>query len=576
MNAYSYLKHYKKEMILGPIFKMLEVVFELIIPFIMAYIIDVGISYATINNDYSRIYIPALLIFGLAVLGLCSTLVCQYFASIASQGYGTKLRNAIYEKITHLSSKEIDQIGKGNLVTLITSDVNRLQVSVAMMIRLVLRAPTLVIGSLICAFIIDYKIGFVFLGVVILVSIILLFVIRFSSKKILEVQKRTDEIVTITNDSLNGIRVSRAFNNQDYEIKKYKDKTNKYFDDMKRVMLINALTNPLTFLVINVAIVLVVYFSMDQIVLYGELTTGDLTSLISYLNQMFVALVVVSNLVVIFTKAFSSKKRVEELLNKESSIINDPKVEKLEITKGDEIIKFKDVSFKYNADENDVVSNINFSIKKGQTIGIIGGTGSGKTTLIKLMERFCDATSGEIIYKGHNIKDYDLNELHNEISLVSQKAVLFKGTIKSNLLMGKKDANENEMRDALKDACAIEFVKKYQDGLEHEVVEKGLNFSGGQRQRLSIARSLIKDSEILVLDDSTSALDYLTEKELRNNLSKKEDVTKIIIAQRVSSLINADQIIVMYHGNIDGIGKHDELLKTSKIYKEIFDSQAGN
>lgn len=575
MNAYSYIKHYKKQMILGPAFKMLEVVFELLIPFLMAYIIDEGIDFATVNGDYSKIYIPALMIFGLAVLGLCSTIVCQRLASVASQGYGTKLREAIYQKVCHLSSKELDQFGKGNLVTLITSDVNRLQVSVAMMIRLVLRAPTLVIGSLVCSFIIDYKIVFIFLGVVILVSIILAFVIILSSKKILEVQKRTDEIVTITNDSLNGIRVSRAFNNQEYETKKYQDKTDSYYKDMKKVMFLNALTNPLTFLVINIAIVLVIYFSKDAIVLEGSLTTGDLTSLISYLNQMFVALVVVSNLVVIFTKAFSSKKRVEELLNKESSIINAPKVGKTNIAIGDELIRFNDVSFKYAEDENEVVSNINFSINKGETIGIIGGTGSGKTTLIKLIERFFDATKGEVVYKGHNIKDYDLDELHKEISLVNQKAVLFKGTIKSNLLMGNKNATEEEMWAALKEACAYDFVKKYDDGLDHEVVEKGMNFSGGQRQRISIARSLVRNSEIVILDDSTSALDYLTEKELRNNLSNKKDTTKIIIAQRVSSLINADKIIVMYHGNVDGVGKHDELLKTSKIYKEIYDSQLG-
>lgn len=576
MNAYYYLKHYKKEMILGPIFKMLEVLFELIIPFIMAYIIDVGISYATSNNDYSKIYIPALLIFGLSILGFLSTLVCQYFASVASQGYGTELRNALYKKVCNLSNKEIDQIGKGNLVTLITSDVNRLQVSVAMMVRLVLRAPALVLGSLICAFIIDYQIAFIFLAVVVLISIILFFVIWFSSKKNIEVQKRTDEIVTITNDSLNGIRVSRAFNNQNYEISKYKNKTKKYFDDMKIVMLLNALTNPLTFLVINVAIVLIVYFSSSQIVLEGTLTTGDLTSLISYLNQMFAALVVVSNLVVIFTKAFSSKKRVEDLLNKDSSIINDPKFHKIEIDQNEDLITFKNAAFKYNEDENEVVSDLNFTIKKGQTIGIIGGTGSGKTTIIKLIERFFDVTNGEIIYKGHNIKEYDLKELRNEISLVNQKAVLFKGTIKSNLLMGKNEATEEEMWNALKEACAYEFVKKYHDGLEHEVNEKGLNFSGGQRQRLSIARSLLKNAEVLILDDSTSALDYLTEKELRDNLNKKEEVTKIIIAQRVSSLMNADQIIVMHHGKIAGIGNHETLLKTSTIYKEIYDSQVGN
>ena len=575
INAYSYIRYFKKEFILGPTFKMLEVAFELIMPFLMSYAIDVGIEAAQNYGNYNQIIIPGLLIFLLAVLGLCSTLVCQHYASIASQGYGTKLRDALYSKIMNMSLRNVELIGKGNLNTVLSNDVNRLQVSVAMMIRLVLRAPTIVIGSLICAFIIDWHSALIFLGVVILISLILFFILKVSSKKVITTQKKVDKIVTLTNDSLNGIRVIKAFNNEKHEVNKFKEKTEDYYKEMKTVSFINALTNPLTFLIINVAIVLVVYFSSNEIISESGLTTGELTSLIQYLNQCFVALIAVSNLVIIFTRAFASKKRVEELLNLNEDLENNGTFADLFIENGQNLFEFKDVSFKYNEGENNVVKDLNFTIKKGERVGIIGGTGSGKTTLIKLIERFFDRSEGEILYKGHDIKDYDLNSLHHEISLVNQKAVLFKGTIKSNLLIGKKDASESEMIKALKDACAYDFVKKYDDFLDHQVEENGRNFSGGQKQRLSIARALIKNSETLILDDSTSALDYLTEKELKRHIFENKNLTIIIIAQRVSSLLNCDKIIVMYHGQVESIGTHEELLKTSKVYKEIYSSQYG-
>lgn len=575
VSSYSYIKYFKKEFILGPTFKMLEVAFELLMPFLMSYIIDTGIMAAEQYGDYTKIVLPGIIIFLFAVLGLCSTLVCQHFASIASQGFGTRLRNALFEKIMNMSLRNVELIGKGNLNTALSNDINRLQVSVAMMIRLVLRAPAIVIGSLICAFIIDWQVALIFLGVVVLISIVLFIILFLSSKKVVLIQKKVDELVTLTNDSLNGMRVIKAFNNEKVEVNKFKNKTKSYYDEMKSVNFINALTNPLTFLIINIAILLVVYFSKDQIIYEGILTTGELTSLIQYLNQCFVALIAVSNLVIIFTRAFSSKKRVDYLLNLKEDLANNPKFAPFSIQNGENLIKFDDVSFHYNEGENNVVKNLNFDIFKGEKVGIIGGTGSGKTTLIKLIERFFDRSNGTIFYKSKDIKDYDLNALHQEISLVNQKAVLFKGTIRSNLQIAKKDATEEEMIESLKEACAYDFVKKFPDFLDHEVEESGKNFSGGQRQRLSIARALLKKSEILILDDSTSALDYLTEKELKNNVFHKSDLTTLVIAQRVSSIINCDKIIVMYHGEVENIGTHEELLKKSSVYKEIYLSQYG-
>lgn len=576
VSSYSYIKYFKKEFILGPTFKMLEVFFELLMPFLMSYIIDQGIDAANHYGDYSKIVIPGIIIFALAVLGLCSTLVCQHFASIASQGYGTRLRNALFKKIMNMSLRNVELIGKGNLNTALSNDINRLQVSVAMMIRLVLRAPAIVIGSLICTFIIDCEVAFIFLSVVLLISIILFFILFYSSKKVISVQKKVDNLVTLTNDSLNGMRVIKAFNNEEVEVNKFKSKTLDYFNEMKMVNFVNALTNPLTFLIINIAICLVIYFSSSQILTNTGLTTGELTSLIQYLNQCFVALIAVSNLVIIFTRAFASKKRVDNLLNLEEDLENKPRFAPFSIQNGENLIEFKDVSFHYNKGENNVVKNLNFVIRKGEKVGVIGGTGSGKTTLIKLIERFFDRSAGDVLYKGKDIKDYDLNALHKEISLVNQKAVLFKGTIRTNLLMGKKDASEEEMIEALKEACAYDFVKKLPDFLDYEIEEGGKNLSGGQRQRLSIARALIKNSELLILDDSTSALDYLTEKELKTNIFNKKDLTTLIIAQRVSSLLNCDKIIVMYHGEVENIGTHEELLKKSKVYKEIYDSQYGD
>lgn len=566
------IKKYKKEFILGPIFKIVEVVFELMIPFLMKYMINTGIPSFQNYEGVGKILYPGLIIIAFCIFGFLSTLVCQYFASVASQGFGTDLRNRIFLKVNSLSLKDIDNFGRGNLINLITNDTTRVQTGIAMLIRLAIRAPVLVIGSLVCSFIIDYRVGLMFLILIPIISLILAIILTKNSKNYLRVQQRLDDISNYSNDSLKGSRVIRAFNKENTIINQYKNKTEKYFNETKKANLVAALINPLTFLVVNVGIMLVIYFG-GNLTINNELTNGDLVALISYLNQILMALIVVSNLVIIFTKAFSSQKRIDQLLQSETSIVNYSKYKDISLNYGDEFINFENVSFKYEDDGNEVISNINFKINKGEKIGIIGGTGSGKTTLIKLIERFYDVTSGELLYKGHDIKDYDLDKLHQEISLVNQRSVLFNGTIKSNILIGKKDATDEEIINALKNSEAYKFVKEYSDFINHEVYENGKNFSGGQKQRLSLARALIKDSELLILDDSTSALDYLTDKNVRENINKMKDLTVIFISQRTSSIQHCDKIIVVDNGKIDAIGTHEELLNTSLIYKEIYDSQ---
>ncbi|MCI7602013.1 MAG: ABC transporter ATP-binding protein/permease [Mollicutes bacterium] len=566
------IKKYKKEFILGPIFKIVEVVFELMIPFLMKYMINTGIPSFQNYEGVGKILYPGLIIIAFCIFGFLSTLVCQYFASVASQGFGTDLRNRIFLKVNSLSLKDIDNFGRGNLINLITNDTTRVQTGIAMLIRLAIRAPVLVIGSLVCSFIIDYRVGLMFLILIPIISLILAIILTKNSKNYLRVQQRLDDISNYSNDSLKGSRVIRAFNKENTIINQYKNKTEKYFKETKKANLVAALINPLTFLVVNIGIMLVIYFG-GNLTINNELTNGDLVALISYLNQILMALIVVSNLVIIFTKAFSSQKRIDQLLQSETSIVNYSKYKDISLNYGDEFINFENVSFKYEDDGNEVISNINFKINKGEKIGIIGGTGSGKTTLIKLIERFYDVTSGELLYKGHDIKDYDLDKLHQEISLVNQRSVLFNGTIKSNILIGKKDATDEEIINALKNSEAYKFVKEYSDFINHEVYENGKNFSGGQKQRLSLARALIKDSELLILDDSTSALDYLTDKNVRENINKMKDLTVIFISQRTSSIQHCDKIIVVDNGKIDAIGTHEELLNTSLIYKEIYDSQ---
>ena len=571
--SYS-LRNYKKQLIFGPIFKTIEVIFELFIPLIMKQIIDVGIEKGQMG-DYSYIIYLGLTILCLVIFGFFSTMVCQYFSSVCSQGFGTDLRNRIYRKVDELSLKELEIVGKGNLLTMLTNDTNRLQVGVASLIRLAIRAPLLVVGSLIMCIFVSIKAFYVFLVAVIIVSIFVAIIFILSSKQILKVQKKVDKIVTVSNDDLAGSRVIRAFNKEEDEALKFKKINDEYYKEAKRNAFLNALVNPLTYLIINGAAVVIVLLAKNYINFPDEMSSGDLLALIQYLNQIMTALLVVFNLVIVFTKALASRKRVNDFLTKESSI-KSGSIKTDKFKNGNPLITFKNVFFRYEDGDNYVIKDVSFNINKGETVGIIGGTGSGKTTIIKLIERFFDSSQGDVLFNSHNIKEYDTNYLTSLISLVSQKVSIFNGTIKENLMMGNESVSEKMMEEALKEADAYSFVFKYDDKLEHKIVEGGKNLSGGQKQRISIARALLKKGEVLILDDSTSALDFLTDKKVRSNIKKIEGLTTIIVSQRATSLVDCDKIIVMYHGGVESIGTHEGLLKTSKVYKEIYTSQVKN
>ena len=566
-------KKYIPYFIIGPLFKVIEVIFELLTPFLMKYIVDEGFNAGTLDNDYTKIIYPGLIMIAFAVFGFCSTLVCQKLASIASQGTGTELRNKIYRKIINFSNSDIEHFGKGNLVNLLTNDVNRIQSVVAMIIRLVIRAPILVIGSVVCAFLIDIYAGIIFVSIVPLVMFIYFLILKISGKQYKKVQKQNDKIVEKTNDDISGIKAIKSFNNEEKEINEYEQLTSSYYFESKKAILTNELINPLTIFIVNVAIMAVIYlatytFKSPFIV---DLRKGDVVALISYLNSILLALIALCNLILVFVKGFSSNARINEFLNYKEVIDNKGKCIKDSLELKENLVKFNDVSLSFN-NENNVLNHIDFEINKGETIGLIGGTGSGKTLLINVLERFYDFNEGEIFYKGINIKDYDISSLRNDIGLVSQKPHFLKGTIKSNMLIGKSDATDEEIIEALKMSKAYEFVSKYDDLLNHEVLENGKNFSGGQKQRLAIARGILRAKELLILDDSTSALDYLTDKEVRKNF-KKNKITTLIISQRCSSIKDADRIYIIEHGEIVGVGTHKKLLKNNEVYKEIYASQ---
>lgn len=562
-----YKKYLKKNIhwvIIGPIFKLLEAIFELLVPLVIKNMIDIGI-----NGDGGKSYLikQGVLLLIFAVTGLCSTLVCQFIASRVSQRFGTDVRNDYFKHINSLSFKELDYLSTSSIITRQTNDIFNVEKSVAMLIRLVIRSPFIVIGSTALAFVINPIMGVVFLITGILLFIIFFMIMKLTLPKNKKIQKSLDNVTTITTENFTGVRQVRAFRKEEYEVNRFNDETTKLASLQVGLGKISAFLNPLTFIVVNAAIILVMYIGMYQMKTIN-LSVGDIQALVNYLNQILIAIIAVTNLVTIFTKAQASSVRINEVFDMKSSINDGSYEEGLDT---DVAIEFKNVTFNYNIDAYPAVSNLNFKVYKGQTIGIIGGTGSGKSTIVNLINRFYDTTSGDVYLNGRNIKDYKLSYVNHNISTVLQKAVLFNGNVIDNLRYGKKNASIDEINHALKVAQA-DFISKMPDGLNARVLQGGKNLSGGQRQRLSIARAILKDSPILVLDDSSSALDYQTDYKLRMAIKELKKTT-FIISQRASSIAYADQIIVLDNGKIDAIGCHDELIEKSKLYREICISQ---
>lgn len=562
-----YKKYLKKNIhwvIIGPIFKLLEAIFELLVPLVIKNMIDIGI-----NGDGGKSYLikQGVLLLIFAATGLCSTLVCQFIASRVSQRFGTDVRNDYFNHINSLSFKELDYLSTSSIITRQTNDIFNVEKSVAMLIRLVIRSPFIVIGSTALAFVINPIMGIVFLITGILLFIIFFMIMKLTLPRNKKIQKSLDNVTTITTENFTGVRQVRAFRKEEYEVNRFNDETSKLASLQVGLGKISAFLNPLTFIVVNAAIILVMYIGMYQMKTIN-LSVGDIQALVNYLNQILIAIIAVTNLVTIFTKAQASSVRINEVFDMKSSINDGSYEEGLDT---DVAIEFKNVTFNYNIDSYPAVSNLNFKVYKGQTIGIIGGTGSGKSTIVNLINRFYDTTSGDIYLNGRNIKDYKLSYVNHNISTVLQKAVLFNGNVIDNLCYGKKNASIDEINHALKVAQA-DFISKMPDGLNARVLQGGKNLSGGQRQRLSIARAILKNSPVLVLDDSSSALDYQTDYKLRMAIKELKKTT-FIISQRASSIAYADQIIVLDNGKIDAIGCHDELLEKSKLYREICISQ---
>ena len=564
----KYLKKYKKHIIFGPMFKLVEAIFELLVPIIIANIIDNGLnSNMSVSDKTNFIIKNGCLLLLFAVIGLCSTIVCQFLASRASQGFGTELRNDLFKHINTLSFKELDQITASSLLTRMNSDINNVQVSIAMLIRLVVRAPFLVIGATVLSFMLSWKAGLIFLITGVLLFSLIFIIMFYTIPKNKKAQETLDNVTTITKENLSGNRVVRAFSRQKEEFKRFVDESVSLKSILVKVGKLNAILNPMVFIITNIAIVFVLYLGGFEFKL-GNLNQGEVTSLYNYLIQIQIAIMVVANLVVIFTKASASSARINEVFNLKSSIISGDYNEKL----NDIPFEFKNVCFTYNDNADYALSEVSFKIENNMTVGIIGGTGSGKTTIVNLMNRFYDSTKGEILFYGRDIKDYTLDFVNSNIATVMQKAILFNGTVTENIKWGNKAATDLDLEKALRLSMSYDFVSKMEEKENTKIMQGGTNLSGGQRQRLSIARALVKNADILILDDSSSALDYKTDLELRKNL-KTLNKTTILISQRASTIMHADMIICMDQGMITGIGTHDELLNTCPVYLEICDSQ---
>ena len=567
-----FLKQFKREVLIGPVFKLTEAVFELIVPLVMAQIIDVGIA----NGDRGYVLRMGGVMVLLGLVGLGCALICQYCAARASQGFGTVLRSEMFRHINTLSHGEIDQIGTPSLITRITNDVNQLQLAVAMLIRLVVRAPFLVIGATVMALLLDWKLACIFFVAAPLMALVLYLVMSRSIPFYRIIQKKLDRISLITRENLSGVRVIRAFSRQEKEKERFAQASEDQMTTSITVGRISALLNPLTSAIINLAIAAVIWFGGFRVDA-GGMTQGEVIAFVNYLNQILLAMIVVANLVVIFTKAAASATRVDEVLQLHPSIVNRVSRPAQEV-EGSPEIAFDAVSFAYPDAGAYSLSDISFTVARGQTLGIIGGTGCGKSTLVNLIPRFYEVSQGSFKVDGVDVRDYPMEQLRGKVGIVPQRAVLFSGTLRQNMQWRKQDATDEEIWQALETAQAASFVRKMPDGLDSVILQGGKNLSGGQKQRLTIARALVGEPEILILDDSASALDFATDAALRQAIAKfsagrGNRMTTIIVSQRANTVRYADQIVVLDDGKAAGIGTHEQLLENCQTYQEIYWSQ---
>ena len=560
-----YLKGYEKETVLAPLFKMLEALFELFVPLVMAAVIDVGIG----GHDRGYVIRMCLVLIALGVIGLACSITAQYFAAKAATGFSTVLRRELFAHIQSLSYTEMDNLGTSTLITRMTSDINQVQSGVNLVLRLFLRSPFIVFGAMIMAFTVDVKAAMIFVVAIPMLSVVVFGIMIWTMPLYRRVQGALDKVLGLTRENLTGVRVIRAFCLEEQEQTHFREKNERLTDMQKFVGKISGLMNPLTYIIVNGAVVVLLYtgaIRVDQ----GIITTGAVVALVNYMNQILVELVKLANLIINITKSVACGNRIQSVLEIPSSMKNGSDTN---LARADEVV-FDHVGLTYAQAGTESLTDIDFSAKAGQTIGIIGGTGSGKSSLVNLIPRFYDATAGAVKINGKNVKDFDLETLRKMVGIVPQKAVLFKGTIEDNLRWGKKDATEEELWEALETAQAAEFVRERADGLQAKIDQGGKNLSGGQRQRLTIARALVGHPGILILDDSASALDFATDAALRKALREmKGNPIVFIVSQRTSSIHHADQIIVLDDGMVAGIGTHQELLENCPVYQEIHYSQ---
>ena len=561
-----YLKDYKKETILGPLFKLLEASFELMVPLVIASMIDIGIA----NSDKGHVIRMCLILLLLCFVGFASAVTAQFFAAKAAAGFAKKVKRALFDNIQKLSYTDIDRIGTSAMITRMTSDVNQVQQGVNLTIRLLLRSPFVVLGAMFMAFTINVRMALIFLVTIILLSLVVGLIMSWSIPRYGQIQGGLDTLLRLTRENHTGVRVIRAFGLEEKEKETFNDKNEKQMHLQSFVGAVSALMNPVTYLILNLAVAMLIYRGSIH-VNSGELTQGQVVALYNYMSQILVELIKFANLILTVTKAIASGNRVQDMLELKTSM-EDGTVTEFEKTK-DHVV-FTDVAMRYQGDSEDSLEGLSVSIKRGEKVGVIGGTGSGKTTLINLIPRFYDVREGSVFVDGRNVKDYSLEALRERIGVVPQKAVLFHGTIRDNIRWGKNDATDEEIYEALTIAQAKEIVDGKNNQLDHMVAQGGKNFSGGQKQRLTIARALVRKPEILILDDSASALDYLTDRKLRDAIASMDNPpTTFIVSQRASSVLNCDRIIVLEDGKVCGIGTHEQLLDTCDTYREIYDSQ---